>query len=107
MLGLSHLVNIAFATALADSGEAVPMLENISSSTFNAQLKVAAQVVSENPHLYYEIQQGNDKTPEVVAGFREALDRLAAAVASGDEPAFAAAMGKANDRLNTVSKSPG
>lgn len=107
VLGLSHLVNIAFATALADSGEAVPMLENISSSTFNAQLKVAAQVVSENPHLYYEIQQGNDKTPEVVAGFREALDRLAAAVASGDEPAFAAAMGKANDRLNAVSKSPG
>ena len=59
VLGLSHLVNIAFASALAESGEAVPLLRKISSSTFNAQLKVAAQVVSENPHLYYEIQQGN------------------------------------------------
>jgi chorismate mutase/prephenate dehydrogenase len=52
VLGLSHLVNIAFASALAESGEAVPLLRQISSSTFNAQLKVAAQVVSENPHLY-------------------------------------------------------
>lgn len=102
VLGLSHLVNIAFATALADSGEAVPMLENISSSTFNAQLKVAAQVVSENPHLYYEIQQGNDRTPKVVAAFREALDRLAGTVAGGDEAQFAAAMDKANRRLNPL-----
>ncbi|KAA9133180.1 bifunctional chorismate mutase/prephenate dehydrogenase [Marinihelvus fidelis] len=100
VLGLSHIVNIAFASALADSGEAVPMLENISSSTFNAQLKVAAQVVSENPHLYYEIQQGNEKTPEVVAAFRDALDRLAGAVAGGDEPAFAESMARANGRLN-------
>ncbi len=60
VLGLSHLVNIAFASALAKSGEAVPLLRQISSSTFDAQLKVAAQVVSENPHLYYEIQQGNN-----------------------------------------------
>jgi chorismate mutase/prephenate dehydrogenase len=51
VLGLSHLVNIAFASALAESGEAVPLLRQISSSTFNAQLQVAAQVVSENPHL--------------------------------------------------------
>ncbi|MGH8035989.1 MAG: prephenate dehydrogenase/arogenate dehydrogenase family protein, partial [Lysobacterales bacterium] len=40
VLGLSHLVNIAFASALAQSGEAVPLLRRISSSTFNAQLKV-------------------------------------------------------------------
>jgi chorismate mutase/prephenate dehydrogenase len=100
VLGLSHLVNIAFAAALADSGTAVPMLETISSSTFNAQLKVAAQVVSENPHLYYEIQHGNDRTPEVVGVFREALDRLSAAVAEGDEQWFTQAMERANQRVN-------
>ena len=99
VLGLSHLVNITFATALAESGEEVPLLRNISSSTFNAQLKVAAQVVSENPHLYYEIQQGNVRTPEVVRRFRDTLDRLAAAVAGGDEDSFAAAMVLANRRL--------
>lgn len=100
VLGLSHLVNIAFASALADSGEEVPLLERISSSTFNAQLKVAAQVVSENPRLYYEIQKGNERTPGVVGRFREALDRLAEAVAGADEDGFVDAMERANRRLS-------
>jgi len=99
VLGLSHLVNIAFASALASSGEEVPLLRQISSSTFDAQLKVAAQVVSENPHLYYEIQQGNARTPEVVARFREALDSLHRAVNEEDEPAWTAAVERANRRL--------
>ena len=101
VLGLSHLVNIAFASTLAQSGEAVPLLRKISSSTFNAQLGVATQVVSENPHLYYEIQQGNDKTAEVTEHFRKVLDELACAVAEGDEPAFIRHMGIAKRRLAT------
>jgi chorismate mutase/prephenate dehydrogenase len=100
VLGLSHLVNIAFAAALAGSGEAVPLLRNISSSTFNAQLKIAGQVVSENPHLYYEIQHGNSRTPQVVAAFRQVLDELSAAVVNGAEAEFVAAMGRADQRLN-------
>ena len=99
VLGLSHLVNIAFASTLAQSGEAVPLLRKISSSTFNAQLEVATQVVSENPHLYYEIQQGNDKTAEVAEHFRKVLDELVSAVAEEDEPEFARHMGIANRRL--------
>jgi chorismate mutase/prephenate dehydrogenase len=100
VLGLSHLVNIAFASALAESGEQVPLLERISSSTFNAQLKVAAQVVSENPHLYFEIQHGNDRTAEVIDQFRKALDGLAEAVHRADEEHFTAAMERANARLS-------
>jgi chorismate mutase/prephenate dehydrogenase len=100
VLGLSHLVNIAFASALAESGEEMPLLERISSSTFNAQLKVAAQVVSENPHLYYEIQQGNDRTAGVVDRFRRSLERLAGAVAAGEEERFVQAMEQANARLS-------
>jgi chorismate mutase/prephenate dehydrogenase len=99
VLGLSHLVNIAFASTLAQSGEAVPLLRKISSSTFNAQLEVATQVVSENPHLYYEIQQGNDKTAEVTDQFRKVLDELVCAVAEGDEPVFTRYMGTAKRRL--------
>ena len=101
VLGLSHLVNIAFASTLAQSGEAVPLLRKISSSTFNAQLEVATQVVSENPHLYYEIQQGNDKTAGVTDHFRKVLDELACAVAGADEPAFTRHMGTAKRRLVT------
>ena len=101
VLGLSHLVNIAFASALAESGEAVPLLRQISSSTFNAQLKVAAQVVSENPHLYYEIQQGNSMTGEVVEHFRRVFDRLSRAVRVGDEISWTRAMETANQRIST------
>ena len=99
VLGLSHLVNIAFASALAESGEAVPLLRRISSSTFNAQLKVAAQVVSENPHLYYEIQQGNAMTGQVVAHFLRVFENLARAVRVGDEITWTQAMEEANRRV--------
>jgi chorismate mutase/prephenate dehydrogenase len=102
VLGLSHIVNIAFASALAESGEAVPLLRQISSSTFNAQLKVAAQVVSENPHLYYEIQQGNFKTREVVAHFQRVLGDLHRAVNEQDEPSWTRAMETANRRIGAA-----
>jgi len=101
VLSLSHMVNIAFASTLAGSGAAVPLLQRISSSTFNAQLRVAAQVVSENPHLYFEIQQGNSKTAEVIGHFRRVLDALTDSVNLGDEPSFIQAMDEANQRLNS------
>jgi chorismate mutase/prephenate dehydrogenase len=102
VLGLSHLVNIAFAGTLAESGEAVPLLKQISSSTFNAQLNVATQVVSENPHLYYEIQQGNVNTADVTRHFRKVLDELAASVAENDEAVFTRYMGVAKQRLSVA-----
>jgi chorismate mutase/prephenate dehydrogenase len=101
VLGLSHLVNIAFAGALAQSGEAVPLLRQISSSTFNAQLEVATNVVSENPRLYYEIQQGNANTEEVSRHFRAVLDELVTAVAEKDEGIFISLMRAARERLAT------
>ena len=60
VLGLSHALNIAFFTALADSGEAAPALSRLSSTTFDAQLEVAARVAQDSPELYYEIQSLND-----------------------------------------------
>jgi chorismate mutase/prephenate dehydrogenase len=99
VLGLSHLVNIAFAGTLAESGEAVPLLRQISSSTFSAQLKVATQVVSENPHLYYEIQQGNINTGKVSAQFSKVLNELVNSVASSDEAVFTRYMESAKQRL--------
>jgi chorismate mutase/prephenate dehydrogenase len=84
---------------LARSGEAVPLLRQISSSTFNAQLKVAAQVVSENPHLYFEIQQGNARTNEVLSHFRAVLDELQRSVEDNDEETWTENMISANRRL--------
>ena len=65
----------------------------------DGQLKVAAQVVSENPRLYYEIQQGNAMTGQVVGQFRDALDALARAVRTGDEVSWTRAMEMANRRI--------
>ena len=48
VLGLSHALNIAFFTALAESGEAAPKLARLSSTTFDAQLDVATWFVDRN-----------------------------------------------------------
>ncbi len=100
VLGLSHLVNIAFATALQRSGETVPMLKQISSTTFNEQLRVASQVVSENPHLYFEIQQGTAERVDAVQAFTAALDDLMASIGAGDEAEFADIMIRAFEHLD-------
>jgi len=62
-------------------------------------LKVATQVVSENPHLYFEIQQGNVNTPEVSGQFRNVLEELVTAVAHADEAVFTRHMTAAKQRL--------
>ena len=44
VLGLSHALNLAFVTALVESGEQAPRLARLSSVTFDRQLRVAAAV---------------------------------------------------------------
>src|SRR5207245_10204815 len=60
VLGLSHALNIAFFTALAESGEAAPRLARMSRTTFDAQLDVATRVAQDSAELYYEIQSLHD-----------------------------------------------
>jgi len=107
VLGLSHLLNIAFAAAIARSGEAVPLLRDISSTTFSHQLKVAAQVVSENPQLYFEIQRGTAAGSSAVETFSRSLDDLVEAIAAGDEARFVAVMEEARGRLASAGEAGG
>ena len=99
VLGLSHALNIAFFTALADSGEAAPKLARISSTTFDAQLDVAARVAQESPELYYEIQSLNDYGAESLEALAQAVERLRTAVLSQDHDAFVALMRRGRDYL--------
>ncbi len=92
VLGLSHALNIAFFTALAESGEAAPKLAQLSSTTFDAQLGVASNVAEENPHLYFEIQSLNDYGTESLAALLYAVERLRSVVRAGDESGFTALM---------------
>ena len=92
VLGLSHALNLAFFTALAESGELVPRLKNMSSTTFDAQLQVASLVARENPHLYFEIQALNEYGQTSLEALRIAVQKVLELVRSGDEAGFAELM---------------
>ncbi|MDH3352182.1 MAG: prephenate dehydrogenase/arogenate dehydrogenase family protein [Gammaproteobacteria bacterium] len=94
VLGLSHALNIAFFTALADSGEAAPKLARMSSTTFDAQLLVSAAVAQDNPHLYFEIQNLNRFGLRPLDALCEASNRIREVVAGGDEDGFVELMEK-------------
>jgi chorismate mutase/prephenate dehydrogenase len=92
VLGLSHALNIAFFTALADSGEAALRLAKLSSTTFDSQLEVASRVAAESPELYYEIQSANEYGSESLKALQTAVQRLVAAVEQKNSGEFAALM---------------
>jgi chorismate mutase/prephenate dehydrogenase len=99
VLGLSHALNIAFFTALAESGEAAPRLARMSSTTFDSQLDVATRVAQESPELYFEIQSLNDFGAESLEALVKAVERIRTAVLSQDKDAFAALMRQGRDYL--------
>ena len=99
VLGLSHALNIAFFTALAESGEAAPRLAQMSSTTFDSQLLVSAAVAQDNPHLYFEIQSLNKFGLGPLDALCEAASRIRETVAGGDEEAFVELMQKGRDYL--------
>lgn len=101
VLGLSHALNIAFFTALAESGEAAPTLARLSSTTFDAQLLIAGNVARENPRLYFEIQRLNEYGLGPLDALCEAADRIRGLVAAGDEEGFVALMEAGRSYLAT------
>jgi chorismate mutase / prephenate dehydrogenase len=108
VLGLSHALNIAFFTALAESGEGAPRLARLSSSTFDAQLEVASRVALDSPALYYEIQALNDYGTESLSALLFAVERLRATVRSHDQAGFTAMMLRGRSYLaGRVSSAPG
>ncbi len=101
VLGLSHALNIAFFTALAESGEAAPALAKLSSTTFDEQLAVARKVSDDNPRLYFEIQSLNDYGTESLSALLYAVERLRSVVRAGDEQGFAALMERGRKYLGS------
>lgn len=88
VLGLSHALNLIFAATLAEAEIPAERLAAISSTTFARQLRIASDVVAENPRLYFEIQHLNPNQAAVVEGLRDAVERLDRALKSGDQGAF-------------------
>ncbi len=99
VLGLSHALNIAFFTALAESGESAPKLAQMSSTTFDAQLLVSKAVAQDNPRMYFEIQNLNKFGLRPLDALCEASARIREVVASGDEDGFVDLMQKGQDYI--------
>jgi chorismate mutase / prephenate dehydrogenase len=99
VLGLSHALNIAFFTALAESGEAAPKLAEVSSTTFDDQLRIAGNVAAENPNLYFEIQHLNDYGTESLAALLLAVERVRSVIRAGDEAGFVRLMAAGREYL--------
>jgi chorismate mutase/prephenate dehydrogenase len=100
VLGLSHALNIAFFTALAESGEAAPRLARMSSTTFDAQLDIATRVAAESPDLYYEIQSLNAYGEESLSALRTAVERIWRSVHEHDPQAFKGMMRRGQEYLH-------
>ncbi len=105
VLGLSHALNIAFFTVLAESGEAAPTLATLSSTTFDEQLVVASEVAGENPGLYFEIQSLNDYGTESLSALLYAVERIRSVVRAGDEKGFHALMERGREYLSARARS--
>jgi chorismate mutase/prephenate dehydrogenase len=99
VLGLSHALNIAFFTALAESGEAAPRLAKLSSTTFDSQLDVATNVAQESPELYYEIQSLNDYGSESLEALSKAIERIKSAVIAQNFSEFELLMRRGREYL--------
>jgi chorismate mutase / prephenate dehydrogenase len=104
LLGLSHLVNLLFARALATSGRTATELSAVGSTTYRAQVTTTESVLLEDPDLYYAIQTLNPFSPDVFAGLRRALDEWAGWVEGRDRAGFASAMREARDWLESASR---
>lgn len=99
VLGLSHALNIAFFTALSESGEAAPKLAQMSSTTFDSQLLVSAAVAQDNPRMYFEIQNLNKFGLGPLDALCEAAGRIRELVAGGDEDGFVKLMEKGQEYM--------
>jgi len=106
VLGLSHALNIAFFTALAESGEAAPRLARLSSTTFDAQISVASRVAEESPELYFEIQSLNEYGTESLEALRRAVERVWQTVTGKDAAGFTSLMQRGRTYLAERPKEP-
>ena len=105
VLGLSHLLNLVFARALAESGLTLEELAAVGSTTFQSQLATTTAVTAESPELYFAIQRLNAFTPRVQAGLASAVEQFRAFTAAGDAVAFATAMRDARAWLSGAARS--
>ena len=101
VLGLTHLVNLVYARALALSEAGAQALHEVAGVTFGRQIATTREVAGENPDLYYEIQALNANTPAAGAWLRRSLEDWLAALAGDDRAGFVRMMREARGSLES------
>ncbi len=76
VLNLPHVINLVMGETLRGSGLTYDQLLATGGTTFNKQMQVTAEVMSENPELYYHIQRLNDHRGELYRVLRSSIDQL-------------------------------
>ena len=92
VLGMAHVINIGFANALRRFGIPFPELDDVSSVTFRKQVTTTFEVTSENPHLYYEIQEANPHSGTVLGALIDSFTEIRGALERKDAAGFEAIM---------------
>lgn len=88
VLGLSHAVNIAFFSVLAQSGVSAARLMEVAGTSFSKQFEMCRNVAHESPDLYFEIQTLNEYVGESLAALSESVAMLESTVDAGDRRTF-------------------
>ena len=88
VLGLSHIVNIAFFTVLERSGISFGDLCSVGSTTFDKMVDTNMSVALEDPYLYYEIQHLNTSRDRMLDELSEAIRDVAEAAVNEDPVSF-------------------
>lgn len=88
VLGLSHIVNIAFFTVLERSRIPFGELCSVSSTTFDKMVDTNMSVALEDPHLYYEIQHLNVSRDAMLSELESAIRAVSDAALSNDSDEF-------------------
>jgi chorismate mutase/prephenate dehydrogenase len=99
LLGLAHLTNILFGSALTRSGIDPALLHACASTTFTRQAATALSVLAEDPQLYLDIQHLNPHRHQVYAAMSEALEQLQGLVEERDREGFRQTLGAARRAL--------
>lgn len=94
VLGLSHIINVIFAHTLSRSGLPYKAFSEMASTTFVRQIATTISVITENPFLYYEIQNTNAFTLELYRQLSVAMNEVVEAVLSKDRQRFVEIMEK-------------
>jgi len=98
-MSLAHASNIAFFTALRESGIPFEELKNSASTTFNRTMDISASVAKEDAALYHAIQRLNVNAEHMWDVYEKAVKEVKEASLSKTNKKFAGIMKKGKEFL--------